>query len=238
MSGTELIMGMEEIIQHMRELEKREENLKEALAQKFYKHYDEMNYDKLSLARTIGPDLGRMVDHLMEENKKLKEKNDDFEAMMIDAEAEDQGRDNTIASLEEENKQLKEEVESLEKTLEQAKETAYHTGVDISTDNQETSEDLLYYRFYTYTLDKSGDCDLTKEDVDEFTEDEAQRKILYDRIGYEEDSYSDEEEEEGVITDLNGTKIKVPSEEECLQKFGVTQGEFIMLAKKSDCSQL
>jgi hypothetical protein len=73
MSGTELIMGMEEVVQHIRELEKREENLKEALAQKFYKHYDEMDYDKLSLARTIGPDLGRMVDHLMEENKRLQE---------------------------------------------------------------------------------------------------------------------------------------------------------------------
>jgi len=150
MSGTELIMGMEEVVQHIRELEKREENLKEALAQKFYKHYDEMDYDKLSLARTIGPDLGRMVDHLMEENKRLKGGN-----------------------------------ESLEKTLEQAKETAYHMGVDIFSDSDDQDE-----------------------------------------------------EEEGVITDLNGTKIKVPSEEECLQKFGVTQGEFIALAKQSICSEL
>ena len=162
MPGTEMIMGMEEVVQHIRELEMREENLKEALAQKFYKHYDEMNYDKLNIARTVGPDLGKMIDHLMAENKRLQEENENYEAMMIDAEAEDQGRDNTIASLKEENKNLKEELESvqpdgrcllyevdklgemvddereenkkLKEQLEQAKETAYHMGVDIFGD--------------------------------------------------------------------------------------------------------
>ena len=169
MPGTEMIMGMEEVVQHIRELEMREENLKEALAQKFYKHYDQMNYDKLNIARTVGPDLGRMIDHLMAENKRLQEEKDDYDAMMIDAEAVEQGKDNRIESLEEENKKLKEELESiqpdgrcllyevdklglmvddereenrelkeenqkLKEQLEQAKETAYHMGVDIFGD--------------------------------------------------------------------------------------------------------
>jgi len=55
------------------------EQVSEHLAQKFYKHYDDMDYDKMYIARTVGPDLGRMIDHLMEENKKLKEERDLFE---------------------------------------------------------------------------------------------------------------------------------------------------------------
>jgi len=75
MSGTELIMGMEEVVQHIRELEEREKNLKEALAKKFYDHYDDMNYNKLNIARTVGPNLGRMIEHLIKENKRLQEEN-------------------------------------------------------------------------------------------------------------------------------------------------------------------
>jgi predicted RNase H-like nuclease (RuvC/YqgF family) len=145
MSGTELIMGMEEIVQEMSEL-------KEALAQKFYDHYEQMNYNKLNIARTVGPNLGRMVEHLIKENKRLQE----------------------------ENESLQEEVEELEGQLEQAKEVAYHCGVELF-------------------------CD------------------------------SDEEEEE-VITDLNGKKMKVPTEEQ-LKDLGVSREDFIMLAKQSDCSQ-
>lgn len=169
MSGTELIMGMEEVVQHIRELEMREENLKEALAQKFYKHYDQMNYDKLNIARTVGPDLGRMIDHLMAENKRLQEEKDDYDAMMIDAEAVDQGKDNTIVSLEEDNEELKEENKKLsviianevarrEKAeqsekyarmtlsetideLEKAKEIAYEFGIELSADSDDEEEE-------------------------------------------------------------------------------------------------
>ena len=56
-----------------KQLQEEKSAMKEALAEKFYKHYDDMGYNKLNIARTIGPDLGRMVDHLIEENKKLQE---------------------------------------------------------------------------------------------------------------------------------------------------------------------
>ena len=60
---------------------------------------------------------------------------------------------------------------------------------EMGEEKKKLEEDLLYYRFYAYTLDRSGDCDLTKEDVDYFIDDEAKRKTLYERIGYEEEDY-------------------------------------------------
>lgn len=112
MSGTELIMGMEEVVQHIRELEKREENLKEALAQKFYKFYDEMGYDKLSIARTVGPDLGRMVDHLIEENKRIGGRCLEYEVDKLGELVDDERE--KVKQLEEENKKLKKKNEEYE----------------------------------------------------------------------------------------------------------------------------
>ena len=263
MSGTELIMGMEEVVQHIRDLEKREENLKEALAQKFYKHYEEMDYNMLNVARTIGPDLGRMVDHLIAENKRLQEEQlteetaiqyvyentDEYDSWVKGSTAynELQGENMVLHNrvcqeetanmlLRNENKKLKKEhIQNIMKTnriaTELYREVKYSLGYgesdepdrkvmydDIkklkehydkttskeygwanavfaekfekySIENEKLQEDLLYYRFYTYTLDKDGDCDLTSRDVDKFTEDEAQRKTLYERIGYEEEDY-------------------------------------------------
>ena len=50
--------------------------LKEHLAKKFYNHYDEMDYDKMFIAKTVGPNLENMVEHMMKQNKKLKEDNE------------------------------------------------------------------------------------------------------------------------------------------------------------------
>ena len=278
MSGTELIKGMEEVVQHIRELEAERDNYKrkwenvknvsagrqrkidklkeeqlteENAIQYVYENTDE--YDDWVKGSTAYKEL-------QEENKKLKEENkkplDDYQKVLDymtghnDCDVFDVHSDwiiEEIKKLKKENKKLKEE-------------------------NNKLEENLIYYRFYAYTLDRSGDCDLTKEDVDYFTDAEIPRKILYERIGYE--TSSDEEDndpeeygeytwkqgltaeeiakgdtidaetgealkkEEGVITDLNGKKMKVPSEEVCLQMFGVSQGEFIALAKQSDCSQL
>ena len=52
---------------------------------------------------------------------------------------------------------------------------------------EENQKKMKYYQFYIYTLDGSGDCDLTKEDVDKFTDDQKLREYLYEEIGYEEE---------------------------------------------------
>ena len=38
-----------------------------------------------------------------------------------------------------------------------------------------------------------------------------------------------------VVQDINGKDVKIPNEEECQQMFGVSQEEYIMLVKNSDC---
>jgi len=105
-----------------------------------------------------------------------------------------------------ENKKLKEELKAYEKSARNSGEIELRQEEEIkklkeeSKENKEFQEvvsggmklkecqreELLYYRFYTYTLDRGGDCDLTKEDVDNFTDDEALRKTLYERLGYEQ----------------------------------------------------
>jgi predicted RNase H-like nuclease (RuvC/YqgF family) len=135
MSGTELITGMEDIVQHIKELEIKNKKLEE-------------------------------------ENKKLKEENAELSDTCFVL-------DDIAAERSSHNEALEEE------------------RVRLQSQNEKLQEELLYYRFYTYTLDRSGDCDLTKEDVDYFTDDEAQRKTLYERIGYEEeDEDSDDPDEE------------------------------------------
>ena len=115
---------------------------------------------------------------LKEENKKLQEYANEQREIMA----------KVIDGMKQENKKLKEEMEV-------AVQTAYEiVPVDTLREIEKLKEELLYYRFYTYTLDRSGDCDLNKDDVDKFTDDEAQRKDLYERIGYEEDSDDPDEE--------------------------------------------
>jgi len=103
-------------------------------------------------------------------------------------------------SLQEKNKKLEQENSMLRDLLQDRMpvgciaETTYQPVLaeneKLKEQIEELREELLYYRFSTYTLDRGGDCDLTKEDVDNFTDDEALRKTLYERLGY------DEEEEE------------------------------------------
>lgn len=73
---SKVIDGMK---QEIKKLGEEKSEMKEALAEKFYKHYDDMGYNKLNIARTVGPDLGRMVDHLINENKKLQEENKELQ---------------------------------------------------------------------------------------------------------------------------------------------------------------
>jgi hypothetical protein len=52
---------------------------------------------------------------------------------------------------------------------------------------EKKEENLLYYRMYVYSVDPDADCSPNKDDVDKFTDDPQQRKILYERLGYESD---------------------------------------------------
>jgi len=120
MSGTELIMGMEEVVQQMSEL-------KEALAQKFYDHYDQMNYNKLNIARTVGPNLGRMVEHLIKENKRLQGENESLQEELEKSQMSDKSARMTLS-------------ETIDK-LEMAKEIAYQCGVELFCDDDSSDED-------------------------------------------------------------------------------------------------
>ena len=53
---------------------------------------------------------------------------------------------------------------------------------------------IKYYQFYLHTMDESAKFDLSKEDVDKFTDDEKLREYLYGEIGYEEDKYEDDDD--------------------------------------------
>lgn len=152
---------------------------------------------------------------LQEENKKLtkqldrqKKKTQEWEMEYHDTQFLAEGFEEDKKHLEKENDNLKEEnktqknkhIQSIMKTNSIAKELyremKYSLGYGefdepdrkvMYDDIKKLKEELLYYRFYAYTLDRSGDCDLTKEDVDYFIDDEAKRKTLYDAIGYDED---------------------------------------------------
>jgi FtsZ-binding cell division protein ZapB len=67
-------------------------------------------------------------------------------------------------------------------------------GIDeLKEKNKGLEEELLYYQMCVYSMDpRNRYCSPAKEDVDGFTECPQQRKILYERIGYE--SESDDEE--------------------------------------------
>jgi len=60
----------------MVELKEENKKLKEHLAKKFYNHYDEMDYDKMFIAKTVGPNLDNMVEHMMKQNKELSRDNE------------------------------------------------------------------------------------------------------------------------------------------------------------------
>jgi len=69
---SELQSEWDDLEDQIKKLKEAQSEMKEHLAQKFYNHYDEMNSDKLMIARIVGPNLENMIDHMMRENKKLK----------------------------------------------------------------------------------------------------------------------------------------------------------------------
>jgi hypothetical protein len=66
--------------------------------------------------------------------------------------------------------------------------------VDARREIDELELKIKYYQFYLHTMDEGGKFDLSKEDVDKFTDDEKLREYLYGEIGYEEDKYEDDDD--------------------------------------------
>jgi len=77
---SELQSEWDDLEDQIKKLKEAQSEMKEHLAQKFYNHYDEMNSDKLMIARIVGPNLENMIDHMMRENKKLKEELEEKDA--------------------------------------------------------------------------------------------------------------------------------------------------------------
>ena len=83
----------------IKELKEQLDGVKEGLAEKFYKHYEENDYNLLNVARTIGPDLGRMVDSLMDEEKKLTAENKELEKNLTLSEDKGQAKSDIIINM-------------------------------------------------------------------------------------------------------------------------------------------
>jgi hypothetical protein len=130
---------------------------------------------------------------LQEKNKKLEQENSMLRDLLQDRMPVGCIAETTYQPVLAENEKLKEENDKLKWDCEQMGKSpwvgtpACDKMLKLIEENKKLKEELLYYRFSTYTLDRGGDCDLTKEDVDNFTDEEALRKTLYERIGYEED---------------------------------------------------
>ena len=102
-----------------------------------------------------------------------------------------------VEEIEKNNIEFQEEIEKLQENLKQLQLIITTSTIDEARsardkaqfELKELKEDLLFYRFYVYTLDSGADCELNKDDVDKFTDDEVQRKTLYDRIGYDPEEH-------------------------------------------------
>ena len=82
-----------------------------------------MGYNKLNIARTVGPNLGRMIEHLIKQNKELQEEVNDRVVIedIADAFGSEEGEDfdweSEIHELQEKNKQLQESDKHLNKCI-------------------------------------------------------------------------------------------------------------------------
>ena len=142
------------------------------------------------MKEAIDSGLVGKVEKLKEENKDLKVENElNMDLVRVAGEA--------VEKLEAENKKLKEHYDktmSVEHGWGNAIMAEMYETKDL--ENEKLEEELLYYRMYVYSIDPGADCSPEKEHVDSFTDDPQQRKILYERIGYESDDESDEDYED------------------------------------------
>ena len=130
---------------------------------------------------------------LNEEAEKLKEQAEDaFQAIAeaLCGEGEDADNADNLAGWGDHPKMI-----AKIKSLKQAVNEAYDIyPVDAMREIDELKLKIKYYQFYLHTMDESAKFDLSKEDVDKFTDDEKLREYLYGEIGYEEDKYEDDDD--------------------------------------------
>ena len=130
---------------------------------------------------------------LNEEAEELKEQAEDAFQAMAEAmcgEGEDAENADNLAGWGDHPKMI-----AKIKSLKQAVNEAYDIyPVDAMREIDELKLKIKYYQFYLHTMDESAKFDLSKEDVDKFTDDEKLREYLYGEIGYEEDKYEDDDD--------------------------------------------
>ena len=138
----------------------------------------------------------RLCDSATSRCEVLKKATDDFEAYekeMDELKEEywekgwNTGKSDTWDEIDDAVKPLKEEITKLKAEIDDAVENHFADLKLRETTHKEwdtLQEELLYYKFYAYTVGLLDD--LTKEDVDNFTDSKVQRKTLYDAIGYDD----------------------------------------------------
>ena len=123
---------------------------------------------------------------LNEEAEELKEQAEDAFQAMAEAmcgEGEDAENADNLAGWGDHPKMI-----AKIKSLKQAVNEAYDIyPVDARREIDELELKIKYYQFYLHTMDEGGKFDLSKEDVDKFTDDEKLREYLYGEIGCEEE---------------------------------------------------
>ena len=171
--------------------------------------------DTMAQIHTELTSLQRKGEELEEEHKDLKEEVDEWKEVAgnywletpsqletwmsasIHEDDEEYSKYMEPLELREENEKLKEEKKVLLQDWQDMTEEANkldRENKELKEENKGLEEELLYYQMCVYSMDpRARYCSPAKEDVDGFTECPQQRKILYERIGYESDDDEDEQ---------------------------------------------
>ncbi len=212
MVATELITGMEDIVQHIKDLEIKNKELQEE-NQTLHSEYHELNY--------IAFESGSSVEALEEENKKLKaeikHKNEKFEEWgeenkklkdkLVEKSTSyltkceiDLLKTKKVYALEEENKKLQEEIKQLEMKGNARKDIIKNMFECITADLEEVEDGFTIKRDWGHKYIDTWNEIVTQEYKDALKDinlDKHSEGIEWETDGYQFDlNYVDESEEE------------------------------------------
>ena len=145
------------------QLQEEKSAMKEELAQKFYKHYDDMGYNKLNIARTIGPNLGRMIEHLIKENKKLQEKTEELQEEREEVWDELEKTKEEYAELKEKNKEFQGSDKHLNKCIDSIRDQY----LELKEENKKLKEEIKELK-EEFIDEESSEEEKTKYDGDDW----------------------------------------------------------------------